>query len=258
MDPPIPPGPPDDSIPPPPPPPMPPRSSGGGAGVNRIPWIVAAVVVAFLLGGVAVAAGRGGDGDSAVDRTEQDDRDGTDADSRAADSTAAGSVDDADEQRRGEEKTGERTGAPDPGDPQDHGDDATLDALWDACATGDHRACDELFLESGFGTEYEKFGETCGGRNEPAGYCEAVYANGGPDDPAVPGNQDPVEAIDSSSEAYGDDPGLDALWDGCEKGAFDACDELYVNSPFGSAYEEFGETCGHRNEPQGYCKERYG
>ena len=95
-----------------------------------------------------------------------------------------------------------------------------------------------------------------------SGYCEELYADGG--DAGTGGTGDDggdepiVDDIDSSSESYGDDPALDALWDDCENGDFDACDELYLNSPFGSAYEEFGDTCGRRNEPQGYCKELYG
>lgn len=44
----------------------------------------------------------------------------------------------------------------------------------------------------------------------------------------------------------GDDPELDALWERCSAGEPDACDDLYAQSPIGSRYEEFGETCGDR------------
>ena len=44
------------------------------------------------------------------------------------------------------------------------GDDAVLDALWDRCAGGDGEACDDLYFESPFGSEYERFGDTCGDR----------------------------------------------------------------------------------------------
>ena len=47
-------------------------------------------------------------------------------------------------------------------------------------------------------------------------------------------------------EAYGDDPALDALWDACEAGDAQACDDLYMDSPLGSEYEEFGGSCGGR------------
>ncbi len=48
--------------------------------------------------------------------------------------------------------------------PQGYGDDAELDALYDACAAGDGQACDDLYYQSPFGSEYEDFGNTCGGR----------------------------------------------------------------------------------------------
>lgn len=47
---------------------------------------------------------------------------------------------------------------------------------------------------------------------------------------------------------YGDDSTLDALWDRCAAGDGSACDELWESSPVGSAYEQFGVTCGDRPE----------
>jgi hypothetical protein len=49
-----------------------------------------------------------------------------------------------------------------------------------------------------------------------------------------------------SGESYGDDPELDALWDACEEGDGEACDDLFFQSPIGSEYEEYGTTCGNR------------
>lgn len=49
-------------------------------------------------------------------------------------------------------------------------------------------------------------------------------------------------------DGYGDDPALDALYDRCDGGDGAACDELYWSAPLGSAYEEFGGTCGGRFE----------
>lgn len=49
--------------------------------------------------------------------------------------------------------------------PCDHGDDPELDRLWDACAGGNAAACDRLYYDSGFGTRYEQFGNTCGDRD---------------------------------------------------------------------------------------------
>ena len=37
----------------------------------------------------------------------------------------------------------------------------------------------------------------------------------------------------------GDDPDLDALWFACGAGDYDACDDLYWDSPLGSEYEAF-------------------
>lgn len=62
-------------------------------------------------------------------------------------------------------------GAVDPGDVGSssgdaYGDNPELDALWDSCEGGDETACDDLYWESGVGTEYEEFGRTCGGRRD--------------------------------------------------------------------------------------------
>lgn len=43
-----------------------------------------------------------------------------------------------------------------------HGDDAELDALWDACSAGDGDACSDLAMDAPIFSEYEEFGETCG------------------------------------------------------------------------------------------------
>ncbi len=55
----------------------------------------------------------------------------------------------------------------------------------------------------------------------------------------------------NSSDEYGDDPQLDRLWDDCDDGDLEACDDLYFASPIGSQYEEFAETCGGQ-EPDGF------
>lgn len=45
---------------------------------------------------------------------------------------------------------------------------------------------------------------------------------------------------------FGDDSALDELWSACEEGSGSACDDLFEQSPLGSAYEEFGVSCGDR------------
>ncbi|MGY1619483.1 hypothetical protein ACI797_22300 [Geodermatophilus sp. SYSU D00691] len=44
----------------------------------------------------------------------------------------------------------------------------------------------------------------------------------------------------------GDDPYLDERAQACHDGTMHACDELYARSPSGSAYEQYGLTCGGR------------
>jgi hypothetical protein len=123
-----------------------------------------------------------------------------------------------------------------PDDVDGYGDDPVLDALWDDCAAGDDAACDELYRVSPVGSEYEEFGDTCGGSS----------AGGG----CVPEDVGPY--------AYGDDPALDALWDDCAAGDDAACDELYRVSPVGSEYEEFGDTCGGSSAGGGCVPEDVG
>ncbi|MDE0572648.1 hypothetical protein ON058_04375 [Demequina sp. B12] len=55
-----------------------------------------------------------------------------------------------------------------------YGDDAYLDGLYEQCAAGDDAACDTLFTDSPIGSDYESFGEECGGRGLPAGqlWCD--------------------------------------------------------------------------------------
>jgi len=73
------------------------------------------------------------------------------------------------------------------------------------------------------------------------------------DDPADDGEA-PAEGGEG---AYGSDPELDALYDECEGGDYQACDDLFLESPSGSEYEDFGDTCGGRNDPSGYCVDLY-
>ena len=47
-------------------------------------------------------------------------------------------------------------------------------------------------------------------------------------------------------DSYGDDPILDRLWDACEEGNNQACDELYLSAPLDTAYVEYARTCAGR------------
>jgi hypothetical protein len=46
----------------------------------------------------------------------------------------------------------------------------------------------------------------------------------------------------------GDDPDLDALWDDCDASDYAGCATLWIESPFGSNYDSFAETCGALSE----------
>lgn len=48
----------------------------------------------------------------------------------------------------------------------------------------------------------------------------------------------------------GDAAGLDALWDACEQGFGQACDDLFDQAPMASEYEDFGVTCGRRTREE--------
>ena len=139
-------------------------------------------------------------------------------------------------------------------DAQTYGDDPALDALWDACEGGDMQACDDLYFQSPVGSEYESFGDTCGNRQEAGEYC-ADGASGASTSDESTGDQTTGGEGSTSGEpfAYGDDAALDALWDSCEAGDMQACDDLYFESPVGSEYESFGDTCGNRQAPGEYC-----
>lgn len=114
-----------------------------------------------------------------------------------------------------------------------YGDDAYLDGLWDACEAGDWAACDALYSESPLGSEYEAFGETCGFLTDGIEWCVDVALG------------DPF--------TYGDDAYFDELWDACEAGDWPACDALYSESPIGSEYEAFGNTCGFLTDGTEWC-----
>lgn len=70
-----------------------------------------------------------------------------------------------------DEPTDEPTEGPDDVWPDAYGDDAHLDALWDACTAGDPASCESLYYESPLGSQYEAWGATCGGLTTGGG-CE--------------------------------------------------------------------------------------
>ena len=92
----------------------------------------------------------------------------------------------------------------------------------------------ELFDECGLG-----FGEFGGGESGemPSDFRELAA---------------PRDQVDGPY-TYGDDADLDKEWDACEAGSGTACDDLFWQSPVGSEYEAFGNTCGNRMELNYVC-----
>jgi hypothetical protein len=133
-----------------------------------------------------------------------------------------------------------------------------VDSLRDDCAAGVMQACDDLYDESPVGSDDEEFGWTCGGRTEGSYSCVDLDAEqpAPSDDLVDPGAEgtDPGAAVGT----YGSDPALDALWDACAAGSGLACDNLYLESPSGSEYEDFANTCGNRVEFAAQCEEWIG
>jgi hypothetical protein len=123
-----------------------------------------------------------------------------------------------------------------------YGTDLVLDLLWDWCEAGGMWACDELFIRSVGGSDYEWFGATCGDLIETDEWCTILY--------------DAPEAF-----AFGDVEELDVLWSECASGLgvwATACDLLFDVSPAESDYLAFGDSCGDRNDPSGWCRDLYG
>lgn len=65
-------------------------------------------------------------------------------------------------------------------------------------------------------------------------------------------------ADDVSRIASGSAERLEVLYENCDQGDMQACDDLYLESPFDSAEEAFGDSCGNRNDPAGWCVDIHG
>lgn len=62
--------------------------------------------------------------------------------------------------------------------PQRLGDDPELDVLYNACAEGWGKACDDLYEAAPIGSEYEAFAGSCGGRTHEI-RCYDIYPSPG-------------------------------------------------------------------------------
>jgi hypothetical protein len=91
-----------------------------------------------------------------------------------------------------------------------------------------------------------------------AGACgDDSDTDSNPGGPTTTGAVSPTSTLD-----LGDDPDLDALAEDCSDGDMSGCDLLGLSGPPLSAYEDYGYTCGGRNEslgaePDTFCIDLY-
>lgn len=134
--------------------------------------------------------------------------------------------------------------------PQAYGDDASLDALYDACAAGDLGACDDLWWSSAPGSDYEAFAMTCGGRVGDGAYgnCELQ---------AEWEQQERDREAEERRQAEADAAALAALVTACRGGDMQACDDLSWEARWGTTEYDVAETCGgHYPDGYGSCVDR--
>ena len=105
-------------------------------------------------------------------------------------------------------------------------DNGVLAALADSCTGGGFIACDVLYVVAAGNQPLRELGDTCGGNDEPSGWCVELH------DVVI-------------------DPG--ALSGDCGDGDMFACDALYAYSPLGSDDEQFGWSCGDRVRTTSTC-----
>lgn len=110
--------------------------------------------------------------------------------------------------------------------PMGYGDDPTLDRLWDSCEGGQLASCDDLYAQSPGNSSYLDFGASCGNRGSDSRWCV---------------------------NDRGDDPAMDALYDGCAAGDWESCDTLFESTRPGSGYQTFADTCGNRTDGGEWC-----
>jgi hypothetical protein len=130
-------------------------------------------------------------------------------------------------------------GAPtDPTTIPEYGSDSDFDLLAADCYLANFESCDQLYLETPAGSGYEAYGGTCGGRLEVSINADCLNAG----DFAEQAGSYPASSISE----FGTDAAFDELALGCEEGDLEACDDLYLQTPVDSGYEEYGSTCGAR------------
>ena len=80
--------------------------------------------------------------------------------------------------------------SPQPAEPPSGlGDDEELNDLAEECASEDFSACDLLYYSAPPGSEYQRYGDECGGRNLGGGLCSVMYLQD------VPAPRTPATAV---------------------------------------------------------------
>lgn len=82
--------------------------------------------------------------------------------------------------------------------------EASLDRLQESCGAGDMADCDALYIEAPSGSQYEDFGDTCGGRTDGSEFCDTS-----PDDDV----DEQLAALDPEAQDTLLDFGFNAGWD---------------------------------------------
>ena len=127
--------------------------------------------------------------------------------------------------------------------PQAYGDDPTLDRLYDSCSAGDLAACDDLYMASAFGSEYEAFAISCGGTSDGAyGSCEA-WAEWDAQVAEWEAEEQREEA-ERQQQEQAQAQLLAGLLTSCQSGDMEACDDLQSEADWGSTEYDVAESCG--------------
>jgi hypothetical protein len=117
------------------------------------------------------------------------------ASEQAAANDSQGASQDADELEEDDAAADEPVEA----DPVDYGDDPVLDALWRLCDDDDWTSCERLAERAPAGSEYERFGLTCGGRGSAGGDCVERFDE--PEEDAEPDQETAVEGDEAPPES---------------------------------------------------------
>jgi hypothetical protein len=220
---------------------------------------IGAVVFALVL--VGAACGDDDDDSASSDTEDPASSDETGSDDEASDDTGSDDTDDD----SGSDDTSSDDTEDDSGDDDSGGGfdrDEAIDELVDDGITRDQAECyvDGVIDEFGQDRIDELEGDDAAPTDDEfqalldlATDCGIDLSElGGTGDDVTDDTGDVTDDTSSSGllpgDTYGDNETLDALWDACEDGDDDACSDLYLQSEIGSEYEQFGATCGGRDE----------